>query len=84
MRAMDRRRFVTGVALSLALLIGGTTTAAGPACDSPSSFGQHTSELARMHGGTAAATAHHNAMHGTDLTVGAHQQVMHAMCGKMS
>ena len=81
---MDRRAMVAGEALSLILLAGGgMATAAGPACEAPSGFGQHTSEMARMHGGMAAATARHNETMGTDLTVGEHQQAMHAACGEM-
>lgn len=83
---MNRRALVTGAALSAMLLIGGggaTTADGNHPCDAgPNGFGQHTSQMARHHGGIAAATAHHNAMHGTDLSVGEHQRMMRAGCGE--
>lgn len=87
MRTMDRRMLMAGAALAVALLVGnGSALAAGGAsgCATPNGFGQHTSEMARDHGGIAAATAHHNEMHKSDLTVGQHQQMMHSRCGDMS
>jgi len=83
---MDRRTMVAGAALALASLVGGGGVLAADGasgCATPNGFGQHTSEMARMHGGMAAATADHNAMHGTDLSVGEHQQMMLGMCGAM-
>lgn len=49
----------------------------------PNAFGQHVSDMARMHGGMAAATAYHNANNGDapDLTVGEHMRMMRDMCG---
>ena len=82
---MIARRLLIGTALMAALLIGGSSAAAaGPASSaSANCVGQHVSEMAREHGGMAAATSHHNAMHGTDLSVGAHQaHIRDEMCGR--
>jgi hypothetical protein len=39
--------------------------------------------MAQEFGGMAAATAHHNEMHGTDLGVGEHQaHIRDEMCGR--
>jgi hypothetical protein len=75
---MTYRTRIAGLALAAALLIGGgSTVVAGPENGAPNNcFGQHVSDMARMHGGMAAATAHHNQMHGTDLTVGEHMAMM--------
>jgi hypothetical protein len=81
---MTTRSALVGVALSAALLIGGGTTIAAPGDGSPMNcVGQHVSMMARDHGGMAAATAHHNAMHGTNLSVGEHQtHVRTEMCDR--
>lgn len=75
---MTYRMRIAGVALAAAMLVGGGSAAvAGPENGAPNNcFGQHVSEMAQMHGGIAAATAHHNDKHGTDLTVGEHMAMM--------
>jgi hypothetical protein len=73
-----------GVALAAALVTGGGgLVAAKPKDGTPANcFGQHVSAMAREHGGMAKATAHHNAMHGTNFSVGEHQAHMRAeVCG---
>lgn len=63
----------------------GGTQAMEMTCGSgPNAFGQHVSEMARMQGGMAAATAYHNANNDDepDLTIGEHTRMMHDMCGK--
>jgi hypothetical protein len=82
---MNMRKLLVGTALSAALLTGvGGVFAASPTDDTPANcFGQHVSMMARMHGGMAAATKHHNEMHGTTFTVGEHQAHMRdEMCGR--
>lgn len=81
---MNRRVFHRGAVLTVALLVGvlgpmplTATHAAAANC-----VGQHTSEMAREHGGMRAATKHHNAMHGTDLGVGEHAAHIREECGR--
>jgi hypothetical protein len=79
---MDRRKAIAGAALAVTLLLGGSgVAAAGMEHDCTGGFGQHTSQMAREHGGIAAATAHHNTHHDPDLTVGEHQKLMREHCG---
>jgi hypothetical protein len=82
---MTTRTLLAGAALTAALLVGGGSTAVA-ATDGPTAsncVGQHVSAMAREHGGMAAATAHHNDMHGTDLSVGEHQaHVRDEMCDR--
>jgi hypothetical protein len=82
---MDTRKLLVGAVLAAALVTGvGGAVTASPSDDAPAScVGQHVSMMARMHGGTAAATAHHNRMHGTNMSVGEHQaHVRDEMCGR--
>lgn len=75
---MNLRTLTIGVALGLALISWGTplTSAGSPA----NCTGQHVSMLARAHGGMAPATAHHAAIHETELTVGEHEAHIREMC----
>jgi hypothetical protein len=71
---MTIRRLLAGAALTVALLVGGVGTAAAGSDGVPANcVGQHVSAMAQEFGGMAAATAHHNEMPGTDLSVGEHQ-----------
>jgi hypothetical protein len=82
---MIARRLLIGAALMAALLIGGSSAAASGPDSGPAAncVGQHVSEMAREHGGMAAATAHHNDIHGADLSVGEHQaHIRDEMCGR--
>jgi hypothetical protein len=81
---MDLQRLIVSTALAAVLIAGGGSVAAG-ANDSVSAscVGAQVSMMAQMHGGMAAATDHHNEMHGTDLTVGQHQaHIRDEMCGR--
>ena len=53
-----------------------------PSAPTQRARGQHTSEMAREHGGMRAATEHHNEMHGTDLGVGEHAAHIREECGR--
>jgi hypothetical protein len=82
---MDLRRLIAGTALAVALTVGvGSAAAAPPPDDMPANcMGQHVSMMAQMYGGIAAATEHHNDMHGTNLTVGEHlAHIRIEMCGR--
>ena len=82
---MTTRRLLAGAALAATLLVGGVGAAlAGGDGDTPANcVGQHVGAMAREHGGMAAATAHHNDMHGTDLGVGEHLAHIRAgHCGR--
>jgi hypothetical protein len=77
---MGMKRWITGGALTMALLVGGTgAVAAAGAAPEAACFGQHVSAMAREHGGMANATEAHNTAHGTDLTVGEHQAHLREM-----
>lgn len=75
---MTYRMRIAGLALATAMLLGsGSMAVAGPENGAPNNcFGQHVSQMAREHGGIAAATAHHNDLHDEDLTVGEHLAMM--------
>ena len=78
---LSRKPLAIG-ALAAGLLLGGLGSAAvAEAGNTPDAagFGQHVSMMAREHGGMANATAHHNEMYNTDLTVGEHQAMMREM-----
>ena len=83
---MTAQRLIIAGALSAALFVGSgaAVATAGSNNDMPANcFGQHVSMMARMHGGMASATAHHNEMHHTDLSVGEHQtHIRNEMCGR--
>lgn len=82
---MSRRSFLAGAGLAVALVAGaaGVGPLAAPAAPRANNcVGQHTREMAREHGGMRAATEHHNAMHGTDLTVGEHAAHIREECGR--
>lgn len=72
---MTTRRLLAGAALTVGLLVGGIGSVAATGSDTvpANCVGQHVSAMAQEFGGMAAATAHHNAMHGTNLSVGEHQ-----------
>jgi hypothetical protein len=79
---MDARKCLATVAFAGLLVIGGLEAAAAHGTHQPAEdacFGQHVSMMAREHGGMANATAHHNAMHDPDYTVGEHQAHMREM-----
>jgi hypothetical protein len=72
-----RMRCAAAVLATGLLFTGVTGAAAGPENGSPNNcFGQHVSDMAQKHGGMAAATGHHNDMHGTNLSVGEHMAMM--------
>lgn len=79
---MNGRRLLAAVIVGSALVAGtfGTTQAAQPDLAAPNCFGQLVSTMARMHGGIGQATAHHNAMHNTNLSVGEYLEHVRAMC----
>jgi hypothetical protein len=82
---MTIRRLLAGAALTVALLVGGVGTAAAAGSDGvpANCVGQHVSAMAQEFGGMPAATAHHNEMHGTALSVGEHQaHIRDEMCGR--
>lgn len=71
---MSYRGKLASLALAATLLVGGAgSVAAGPENGVPNNcFGQHVSDMARMHGGIAAATSEHH----PDMTVGEHMAMM--------
>ena len=72
-----RMRLAAAVLATGLMMTGAGSAGAGPENGAPNNcFGQHVSEMAQKHGGMAAATAQHNAMHGTDLSVGEHMAMM--------
>lgn len=75
-------RILAAFALAAAIGAGGAAAASAQELDmgAPNCLGQHVSDMARQFGGIAAATAHHNAQHGSDLTVGEHMALMREMC----
>lgn len=77
-----RRTLLIAVALGVGLAAGstGATIVSAQSLTPANCVGQHVSMMAREHGGMADATAHHNGMHGTDLTVREHQAHIRAMC----
>ena len=70
-----RMRLATAV-LATGLLVAGASSAAAANEHPNNCFGQHVSEMAQKHGGMAAATARHNEMHRSDLTVREHMAMM--------
>lgn len=79
------RRLLVGAVLAGALMLGGgsAVVAAGPDGTPANCVGQHVSAMAQEFGGMAAATAAHNDMHGTDLSVSEHQDhIRTEMCGR--
>lgn len=82
--AMDevrKHRVLAAATIVAALAAGALGATARPVAAAESDcVGQHVSEMARTHGGMAAATEHHNAMHGGDLGVGEHLALIRAEC----
>lgn len=75
------RTILASMLLAAMLLTGGGTVAT--AAGSANCVGQHVSAMAQTYGGMQAATNAHNAMHGTDLSVGEHQaHIRSEMCGR--
>lgn len=82
---MTARTLRLGTVLVVALLIGGGVdgTAGSDGSTPANCVGEVVSAMAREHSGMAAATDHHNEMHGTDLSVGEHQaHIREEMCGR--
>lgn len=81
---MNSRLFQARPVLTVALLVGvlGSMPLTATRAAAANCVGQHTSEMAREHGGMRAATEHHNDMHGTDLSVGEHAAHIREECGR--
>ena len=82
MDGMNGRRLLAATVVALSFVVGTLGAANAQAIDAaqPNCVGQHVSEIARTYGGMAAATAAHNEMHGTDLSVGEHLAHIRAEC----
>jgi hypothetical protein len=81
---MKRRNSLTVAVVAVVALAGSLGARGAPEIDpaAPNCVGQHVSMMARMHGGIAAATEHHNQMHGTDWTVQEHMAHVREMCNQ--
>ena len=82
MNSLKRHRLLVTAAIVVSIAAATLGAASAQVVDPtpPNCVGQHVSEMARMYGGMAAATAAHNEMHGTDLSVGEHLALIRAEC----
>jgi hypothetical protein len=79
---MNGRRFLGAMIIGSALfarMLGAPLVADADGTE-PDCIGRHVSTMAREHGGLAAATEHHNAEHGDDLSVGEHLAHVRTEC----
>ncbi len=77
---MNRWNLLAAAIISAALITGTVRTAQAANLAEAGCVGHHVSSMVRAHGGMAKATAHHNVMHDTNLSVGEHLALIRAMC----